>query len=540
MLKRVSKSFKLQTKVIFALKETPLEDREPETKVHYRCTCGNDVDVSAGGETVCEQCGRTISSKAINDDLAVTITLSGRSWDKVDTQKATRGRRKDDELVGKSLGHFEILEPLGGGGMGQVYRALDKSLQRYVAVKVLGNSMLSKSKHNELVERLLQEAVHQARVNHPSVATIYYVGRHEGEPFLAMELVGGGTLADRLEQGPLPYPQAIAIAIRIAEALRASHELDLIHGDIKPSNLLIDRQEVIKLSDFGMARKASQSDASSQVVGGTPSYLAPELFDGPNQSIQSDMYALGVTLFEMVFGKLPISLSGKSITHWARLQQTAPIEFPENWPEEIPVQLRRTLQKLLAKQPHDRFSNYQHLIHDLNRLKPTVSTPGRVLPRLIAWSIDHIFLLLCIFSLTTVVFDAELTSQFFNSNAFIEFFAKIGFLLPLLLYTWFIGVRGQSVGHSLMQLRVVNRYGLPPPTRTMIGRSIYRMTLIWIFAIKSTFEVVEVGAIASNPLDMIAAAVILADCATFLILRGDRCLHDLLFGTRVVLDIKTS
>src|SRR5690606_7129099 len=113
-------------------------------------------------------------------------------WDKVDTQEVTRGRRKTDALVGKSLGHFEILESLGGGGMGQVYRALDKSLQRYVAVKVLGSSSLSKSKHDELVERLLLEAIHQARINHPSVATIYYVGRHEGEPFLAMELVSGG------------------------------------------------------------------------------------------------------------------------------------------------------------------------------------------------------------------------------------------------------------------------------------------------------------------------------------------------------------
>ena len=506
--------------------------------MHYRCTCGNDVDVSAGGETTCNHCGRTISSKAINDDLAVTITLSGPSWDKVDTQKVTRGRRKDDELVGKSLGHFEILEPLGGGGMGQVYRALDKSLQRYVAVKVLGSSMLSKTKHNELVERLLQEAIHQARVNHPSVATIYYVGRHEGEPFLAMELVGGGTLANRLQEGPLPYPQAIAIAIRIAEALRASHELDLIHGDIKPSNLLIDRQEIIKLSDFGMARKASQNSENIQVVGGTPSYLAPELFDGPNQSIQSDMYALGVTLFEMVFGKLPISLTGKSITQWARVQQTAPIEFPEVWPEEVPEQLRPLLDHLLAKQPNDRYSSYEELIIELRRLKPSMSTPGRVLPRLIAWGIDHFVLLVAMVGITLAFIASGPVSQFFNNRPLIEFLAKSGFFVPVMLYTWLVSAHGQSFGHGLMQLRVVNRYGLSPPKRTMIGRSMIRMATMWVFAIAALFGVLGDDLVLQGPLGLFVAILVLADCLTFVMLRGERSLHDLIFGTRVVLDVK--
>ena len=527
-------------KVVIKLKEAPLEDRSPETTVHYRCACGNDVDVSDLDEATCEQCGRTVSTKALGPDLAATITLSGRSWNKVDTQEVVRGRRKDDALVGKCLGHFEIVESLGGGGMGQVYRALDKSLQRYVAVKVLGSSKLSKSKHDELVERLLQEAVHQARVNHPSVATIYYVGRHEGEPFLAMELVGGGTLAKRLEEGAMPYPQAIAIAIRIAEALRASHELDLIHGDIKPSNLLVDRQEVIKLSDFGMARKASQNSEDAQIVGGTPSYLAPELFDGPNQSIQSDMYALGVTLFEMVFGKLPISLTGKTITHWARLQQTAPIEFPEVWPEEVPEQLRPTLERLLAKRPEDRYASYDELIIELRKLKPSMSTPGRVLPRLIAWGLDHFVLLIAMVGLSLVFISDAPVSRFINNRPVVEFLAKSAFFVPVLLYTWLVGSRGQSLGHGLMQLRVVNRYGLSPPKRTMIGRSIIRMAFMWVFAIAALFGAVGEDLVLEGSLGIFVALVVLADCLTFVVLRGSRSLHDLVFNTRVVLDVRLS
>jgi eukaryotic-like serine/threonine-protein kinase len=522
------------------LNQPPTEDRLPDEIVHYRCACGNNIQISKDTETSCQKCGRTVSQKILNADLAATITLSGPSWDKVDTQEVNRGRRKTDALVGKSLGHFEILESLGGGGMGQVYRALDKSLQRYVAVKVLGSSSLSKSKHDELVERLLLEAIHQARINHPSVATIYYVGRHEGEPFLAMELVSGGTLANRLEQGPLPYPEAIAISVRIAEALKASHEFDLVHGDIKPSNLLLDRAEVIKLSDFGMARKASQSDSKSHAVGGTPNYLAPELFDGPNQSIQSDMYALGVTLFEMVFGRLPISLSGQSITQWAKIQSTAPIEFPDTWPENVPIQLRATLEKLLAKRPEDRYKDYDELLEELNSLKPSASTSGRELPRLIAWMIDHLLLTVISVGISAALTIALSLAHFPNSEALIVFFSRIAVLPPLLVYTWWVGTRGQSFGHGLMQLRVVNRYGLPPPKRTMIARSVVRMILIWVFTIKATFGIRDTGGFLSNPLDQIAALIIVANMATFIIMRGTRSLHDLIFRTKVVLDIKSS
>ena len=220
-------------------------------------------------------------------------------------------------MKGRTFGHFKIVDSLGQGGMGQVFRALDTSLKRYVAVKVLrsGLSASTNARSSDFeIEQLMQEAIAQARVIHPNITTIYYVGKEDETPFLAMELIYGQSIAEKIAEGPMVYSEIHSISSQLAGVLRFSHELDIIHGDIKPSNIMVQSNGIAKLSDFGLARRASKKQSSP--FGGTPNYLAPELLEGESSSIQSDMYALGVTLFEMTFGRLPVSVSGASMKEW--------------------------------------------------------------------------------------------------------------------------------------------------------------------------------------------------------------------------------
>ncbi len=183
-----------------------------------------------------------------------------------------------------------------------------------------------------------------------------------------MELVTGPTLHERLKLGPLPYADVIEVGLQVADALRHASQFGIVHADIKPSNLLISSENQIKLSDFGLSRVAD--DSTSAKISGTPAYLAPELVDGENLSIQSDMYALGVTLFELLFGRLPYELRGESLRERLETHRTASIEYPDPWPLSIPIQVKAVLSKLMAKNPADRYSNYDLLIGDLKRLMP--------------------------------------------------------------------------------------------------------------------------------------------------------------------------
>ena len=215
-----------------------------------KCPCAH------GGWQVA-QCQRVISPDKLRQDASLALTLQRTESIQV-TVVGTTAQGDEGEatiqVLGRRFGHFELIEPLGQGGMGQVFRALDHSLQRFVAVKILRRG---KNQNDERqIELLLQEAIAQARVNHPNVATIYYVGREGGDPFLAMEFLDGGTLAEKIKAGPLSYPEIASIAVQIVNALRVSHRYDIIHGDIKPTNLLIKGTGEVKLSDFGMARSA--------------------------------------------------------------------------------------------------------------------------------------------------------------------------------------------------------------------------------------------------------------------------------------------
>ena len=521
--------------------------KSDNTRLIYQCSCGHQTEMFEDMGGTCDSCGHTVSPKALNHDLAMTMTLGTLPTDPVgggtlyfeDSRVGfdpVEAAKIEAAMIGKELDHFKLIDPLGKGGMGQVFRALDTSLRRYVAVKVLrsgmpGASAASAEKADREIEILLQEAVSQARVTHPNIVTIYYVGKHEEAPFLAMELVNGKTVAELVAEGPMAYSELHSIAAQMTSALKFSHELDIIHGDIKPSNILVQTNGIAKLSDFGMARRASESEKRS--AGGTPNYLSPELMEGDPPSIQSDMYALGVTLFEMTFSRLPVSVSGTTIEQWLACHEDSELEFPNPWPEHLVEGWGEFLSKLLAKDPAERYDSWADVEEALQRIEPAAAVPAKRVPRLVAAVIDFALVGLLIAPLRGIPQLAELQAESTLAAILLvslEFGAIIAFTLMVIFWK-------QSPGRKLMHVRVVNDHGLTVTGQKMGTRSLMRMVVMW-FVILANLSTEDSGWIDFTASLVLTAAVVftLMDIGAMMFFQHRRSLHDLISRTWVVLD----
>jgi|694.fasta_scaffold00610_6 serine/threonine protein kinase len=498
------------------------------TSVSYRCVCGRsfELDPSVGGQ--CPSCHRDIPAAAFAEELSATMSLS--SIEEKTQWEFSTDHGHDDPHIGLKLDHFLLEKRIGEGGMGVVYRALDTSLQRYVAVKVLRRGIATNNS-NQHIEQLLQEAIAQARLNHPNIVTIYYVGSHNDEPFLAMELTSGKTVAQQAKEQPLPFQTIIHLAVQIVDALRHASHFGIVHGDIKPSNLLIAGPSRIKLGDFGLARLVSE-DQQQKPVSGTPNYFAPELLEGRDNSPQSDMYALGITLFELTFQRLPYDLHGDTLIKKLETHKTATVQFPTPWPASVPMAWQAVLLKLLAKSPEDRYASYDDLINELHSLIPAGTTIAGFAPRSAAFIFDQ--LLLFLFALPLFIWTAlAQQTSLADSWGWTSWPSALGLLLLPFLYIGLISSGRRSLGRILFQLRVVNGYGLPLDRQKMMLREFMRclpvITLTWgAFAttnsITNTFVIVFV----------------IANIATMLIRRTGLALHDYLVGSSVVLDLSPS
>ena len=512
-----------------------------ETRLLYRCACGVQlvVDQSAGG--TCEQCGKTISTKKLELELSATMSLPGEFTDDGSTSETLHDDSFDvvgvDPLIGESFGHFEIVDRLGRGGMGYVYRALDQSLQRYVAVKVLRSvvSWGDQTSSDREVETLVREAVSQARVSHPNVVTIYFVGKKSGEPFLAMELVKGTSLNTLIGQQKLGYQQLISYGLQVTRALQFAHRLDIIHGDIKPSNLLVQEDGTVKLSDFGMARRASHQTTGA--FGGTPNYLAPELITGGETTVASDIYALGVTLYEMTFGHLPIKLEGKTPTHWTQEHERKTVSYPHRWPEHLPEKWQYIIKKMLEKDPQARYQSYETLVADLEDVEALSSIRAKTVPRLLAGLIDFMSVLLVAASIQYLLFQVlKLREQ--TDNLLIVLLVAQADLLPLIFYSLSVFFFRQSIGRNLLYLRVVNRYGLKPTGRVMLTRSFVRMGFVWLLIFSMVFDLDGFGwpQTVRYVLAALGGLLLLTQIGVLVFSKKTRTLQDWIYKTDVMLD----
>jgi tRNA A-37 threonylcarbamoyl transferase component Bud32 len=268
---------------------------------------------------------------------------------------------------------------LGGGGMAQVYLARDEVLGRDVALKILRERYA----HDEgFVERFRREAKNAAALNHPSIVQVYDQGSTEdGDHYIAMECVPGGTLAERIKrEGPLDPREAAGVASRVAEALSVAHGRGIIHRDIKPQNVLLTASGEAKVADFGIARAASSKTMTeTSLILGTASYMSPEQVRGERAGPESDLYSLGVVLYEMLTGEQPYTADNPIATAMKHLDE--PPRHPREANPAVPEDLDDLTAKLLAKQPEDRYASAAELAEDLRRVReglpPLAAQPGQ-------------------------------------------------------------------------------------------------------------------------------------------------------------------
>ena len=260
-----------------------------------------------------------------------------------------------------------MLEVLGDGGMARVHLARDNVLERDVALKILRDAYA----HDEgFVERFRREAKNAASLNHPSIVQVYDQGRAEdGTYFMAMEYVPGGTLKERLvREGPLDPREAAGTASRVAEALETAHARGIVHRDIKPQNVLLTASGDAKVADFGIARAASSKTMTeTNLILGTASYMSPEQVRGERAGPASDLYSLGVVLYEMLTGELPYEAEDPIATAMKHLDEPPP--HPRKLNPEVPEGLDALVVKLLAKEPEDRYASAATLAEDLRRVR---------------------------------------------------------------------------------------------------------------------------------------------------------------------------
>lgn len=490
----------------------------------YRCVCGTEfrVDLNLGGR--CPDCRRQVQPEALKTAMSATVSITGLEEP---SHLSCFDLSESDELPQDHYGHFRLDRKLGVGGMGSVYRALDTSLQRFVAVKVMRQPNQTVDSR---VAAILREAIAQARLNHPNVVTIYYVGREGEEPFLAMELLPGPTLAEKLKQeGKIPYADAIRYGIQVVSALDHASQFGIVHGDIKPANLLLTLDNNIKLSDFGLSSNTT-SENRTESVSGTPAYFAPELLQCSN-TIQSDMYALGVTLFELVFGRTPFALQGDTVRERLSTHITATIDFPQVWPNQIPREFASVVLRLLAKKPEDRYRSYDELLEDLQAIEPVSTTTAGMASRVMAYLVDQLFLLVCLLPFAIVIL--LLRDRAFKAFQWmVPIIAFISLIVPA-IYLTFIYRGWRSIGRYLFQLRIVEENGLTPRREQMVTREVLRNAISWIGPLVIYLTLYYEG-IGRWP-DLALVLFVATDAALAIFRKDRQSLHDYLSRTRVVL-----
>ena len=266
-------------------------------------------------------------------------------------------------LLGTTLsGRYRLEARIGAGGMSTVYRALDETLQRQVAIKLMNREVASDS---DQLERFRREARAVAQLSHPHVVGVIDAGEDESRPYIVFEYVEGETLKDRIRrQGRLPINEAVAYAIEIARALGAAHARHIVHRDVKPQNVLIDEEGSAKVTDFGIARTLDEEGltADGRVLG-TTDYVSPEQALGQRVTGQSDLYSLGVVLYEMLTGEVPFKGENQVAVAMKHVRQQMP-DVQAKRPE-VSAALAAVVDTATAKRQEDRYANDAEFIADL-------------------------------------------------------------------------------------------------------------------------------------------------------------------------------
>src|SRR5829696_9086644 len=289
--------------------------------------------------------------------------------------------------IGTSFAHYQVISQIGAGGMGEVYLAQDKKLDRRVAIKFLSKDIGSGSGN---LDRFIQEARAASALNHPNIITVYEIGENDGASYIATEFIDGLTLREKLSDDHLSFDDALSIAIQIAEALSAAHAAGIVHRDIKPENIMLRGDGFLKVLDFGLAKLAENgaSDSESEdatrklvktnpgVVMGTAAYMSPEQARGLDIDARSDVFSFGVVLYEMISGKKPFE--GETISDTIAAILTKEPQPLSSLAPYTPKELQRIINKTLRKNRDKRYNSTKDLLGDLKDLLEELMLEARL------------------------------------------------------------------------------------------------------------------------------------------------------------------
>jgi len=305
------------------------------------------------------------------------------------------GNHTLQDLIGRTLGHYRVVEKIGEGGMGVVYRAHDPRIGRDVAVKVLPATL---SHDDKRLARFEQEARSAGTLNHPNILAIHDVGRDQGSPFLVTELLEGETLRNRLNSGTLTRRKVMEYGACIADGLAAAHAKNIVHRDLKPENVFITRDGRLKILDFGLAKLAepdpdqpistespTEALTGANIVVGTPGYISPEQLRGQSAGPRSDIFAFGVILYEMISGRRPF-VGDSAVEISASIMRDEPMPLSGD-DDPVSPTLERVIRQCLEKNPSERFESAHDLAHMLRAVSETgeVTMVARTAPRTRNW-----------------------------------------------------------------------------------------------------------------------------------------------------------